>query len=165
MEKYKKSYMNNKCEISAPTWNEEFELPDGSYFDQIFKIILSILKKKHGEKTINPSITLERIRLLGSTESKITKNENDKNVPNLEITKVVLVHCNIVKNDYQQDSKVLHPFVSNKSFGQLLDISPKNSLFLNTFNSEFSYIEVWFTDQNSRSLDIEDRINLTSVTD
>ena len=81
----------------------------------------------------------------------------------LEITEVVLVHCNIVNNNYQQDSRVLYTFVPNKSFGQLLDISPKNFIFLKTFDSEFSYIEVWFTDQNSKQLEIEDKINITVV--
>ena len=81
----------------------------------------------------------------------------------LEITEVVLVHCNIVNNNYQQDSRVLYTFVPNKSFGQLLDISPKNFIFLKTFDSEFSYIEVWFTDQNSKQLEIEDKINITLV--
>ena len=57
-----------------------------------------------------------------------------------EITEVVLIHCNTINNDYQQDSRVLYTFV------QLIDISPKNFIFLKTFNSEFSYIEVWFTD-------------------
>ena len=101
--------------------------------------------------------------LLGSTKNKITKDENGENVPHLEITEVVLVHCNIVNNDYQQDSRVLYTFVPNKSFGQLLDISPKNFIFLKTFDSEFSYIEVWFTDQNSKPLEIEDKINITLV--
>ena len=100
------------------------------------------------------------MKLLGSTKSKIAKNETGENVPNLEITEVVLVNCNIVKDDYQQNSRVLHTFISNKSFGQLLDISPKNFIFLRTFNSEFSYIEVWFTDQNSKPLEIEDKINM-----
>ena len=81
----------------------------------------------------------------------------------LEITEVVLVHCNIVNNNYQQDSRVLYTFVPNKSFGQLLDISPKKFIFLKTFDSEFSYIEVWFTDQNSKQLEIEDKINITLV--
>ena len=103
------------------------------------------------------------MKLLGSTKSKITKDENCKNVPHLEITEVVLIHCNIVNNDYQQDSRVLYTFVPNKSFGQLLDISPKNFIFLKTFDSEFSYIEVWFTDQNSKPLEIEDKINITLV--
>ena len=82
------------------------------------------------------------MKLLGSTERKITKDENGENVPYLEITKVVLVHCNIVNNSYQQNPRVLYTFVPNKSFGQLLDISPKNFIFLRTFDSEFSYIEV-----------------------
>ena len=75
-------------------------------------------------------------------------------MPHLEITEVVLVHSNIVNNDYQQDSRVWHTFVPNKSFGQLLDISPKDFIFLKTFNSDFSYIEVWFTDQNSKPLEM-----------
>ena len=84
-------------------------------------------------------------------------------MPHLEITEVVLVHCNTVNNDYQQDSRVFHTFVSNKPFGQLLDISPKNFVFLKTFDSGFSYIEVWFTDQNSKPLETEDKINITLV--
>ena len=68
----------------------------------------------------------ETMKLLGSTKSKITKDENGENVTCLEITEVVLMHCNIVNNDYQQDSRVLYTFVPNKPFGQLLDISAKN---------------------------------------
>ena len=60
----------------------------------------------------------------------------------------------------QQDSKVLYKFVPNKQFGSLFEISPKNHIFLKTFNSEFQAIEVWFTDQNGKPLEIEDRINL-----
>ena len=69
------------------------------------------------------------MKLLGSTENKITKYQNDENVPHLEITEVVLVHCNIVNNDYQQDSRVLYTFVPNKPFGNLLEISPTNQIF------------------------------------
>ena len=69
------------------------------------------------------------MKLLGSSKSKITKDENGKNVPHLEITEVVLIHCNIVNNNYQQDSRVLYTFVPNKSFGQLLDISSKSFIF------------------------------------
>ena len=75
----------------------------------------------------------------------------------------MLVHRNIVNINYQQNSRVLYTFVSNKLFGQLLDISPKHFIFLKTFDSEFSYIEVWFTGQNSKPLEIEDKINLTLV--
>ena len=82
-------------------------------------------------------LTAETMKFLGSTKNKITKDENGENVPHLEISELVLVHCNIVNNDYQQDSRVLHTFVPNKSFGQLLDISPNNFIFLTTFNSEF----------------------------
>ena len=80
----------------------------------------------------------------------------------IEITEVFLVHC-IIINDYQQDSRVLYIFVPNKLFGQLLDISPKKFIFLKTFNSNFSYIEAWFTDQNSKSLERQDKINVTLV--
>ena len=89
------------------------------------------------------------MKLLGSTKSKITE--------------VVLIHCNLANNNYQQDSRVLHTFVPNKSFGQLLDVSPKSFIFLRTFNSEFSYIEVWFTNQNFKPLEIEYKINITLV--
>ena len=101
--------------------------------------------------------------LLGSTENKIDIVKNDENVFHLEITEVVLVHCNIANNDYQQDSRVSYTFVPNKPFGSLLEISPANHIFLKTFNSEYDEIKVWFTDQNSQPLEIEDRINLTMV--
>ena len=101
------------------------------------------------------------MKLLGSTENKITKVKNSENVPHLEITEVVLLLCNIVNNDYQQDSRVLYKFVPNRPFGSLLEISSTNHIFLKTFNSEYDKIKVWFTDQNSQPLEIEDRINLT----
>ena len=103
------------------------------------------------------------MKLLGSTKNKITKDKSGENVPSLEITEVVLVHCNIVNNDYQQDSRVLYTFNPNKPFGSLLEISPTNHIARKTFNSEYNKIEVWFTDQNSKPLEIEDRINLTMV--
>ena len=90
-----------------------------------------------------------------------------KKVSHLEITEVVLMHCNIVNENYQQNSRVMYTFVPDKSFGKLLDIirnySLENSIFLKNFDSEFSYIEMWFTDQNSKLIDIGDRINITSV--
>ena len=108
-------------------------------------------------------LTSETMRLLGSIKIKINKDKNGENVPHLEITEVVLVHCNIVNNDYQQDSRVLYIFVHNKSLGSLLEIFPTNNIFLKTFNLEYDEIIVWFTDQNSNALEIEDRINLTMV--
>ena len=103
------------------------------------------------------------MKLLGSTKNKITKDKNGENVPHLEITEVVLVHCNIVNNDYQQDSRVLYTFIPNKPFGSLLEISPTNHIFLKTFNSEFQDMDVWFRYQNSRPLEIKERINLILV--
>ena len=103
------------------------------------------------------------MKLLGSTKNKIAKDKNGENVPHLEIIEVVLVHFNIVNNDYQQDSRVLYTFVPDKPFGSLLEISPTDFIPIKTFNSEFQSIEVWFTDENSLTLEIEDRINLTLV--
>ena len=81
--------------------------------------------------------------------------KNGANVSLLQVTEAVLVHCDIINNDYQHDSRVLYTFVSNKSYGQLLDISPKSFIFLKIFNSEFLYIEVWSTDQNSKPLEMK----------
>ena len=103
------------------------------------------------------------MKLLGSIKSKITKDENGENLSHLEITEVVLIHFNVVNNDYQQDSSVLYRFVPNKSFGQLLDILPKNFIFLKTFISESLYIEIWFNDQSSKPLEIEDKISMPLV--
>ena len=95
------------------------------------------------------------MKLLGGAKIKITKDENCENVPHLEITEVVLlIYCNIVNSDYQQDSRVVDAFVPTKSFVTLLDISLKKFIFLET---QFSYIEVSFTDQSSKPLEIEDK--------
>ena len=181
------SYKNNKFKISAPTWNDKFELPDRSYSISDIQYYFEYILKKHGEDIDKPSVqmyvnkfenrvtfnikngyilellTLETMKLPGSTEYKITKDKNSENVPQLEITEVVSVHCNIVNNDYQQDSRVLYTFVPNKTSGSLLEISTTNHIFLKTFNSQYDEIIVWFTDQNSKKLEIEDRINLTMV--
>ena len=105
----------------------------------------------------------ETMKLLGSAESKITKDKNGENVPRLEVVELVLVHCNLVNNDYQQDSRILYAFVPNKTFGSLLEISPTNHVFLKTFNSEFQEIKIWFTDQTSAPLELEDKINVTLI--
>ena len=103
------------------------------------------------------------MKLLGSTENEITKDKNGENVPRLEVFELVLAHCNLVNNDYQQDSRILYAFVPNETFGSLLEISPTNHVFLKTFNSEFHEIKVWFTDQTSKSLELEDKINVTLI--
>ena len=100
------------------------------------------------------------MKLFASTKSKITTDKNGENVLYLENTEVVLTHCNNINNSCQQNSRVLYTFVPNKYFGQLLDISPESFIFLKTFDSEFSYLEVWFTDQNSNPLETEDKINI-----
>ena len=86
-------------------------------------------------------------------------------MPHLEVTEILLIHCNIVSNDYQRYSRILNTFVPNKLFGQLLIISPKNFIFLKICNSELLCMEVWFTDQKAKPLETEDKINITSVID
>ena len=108
-------------------------------------------------------LTPETMKLLGSTESKITKDKIGENVPHLEIVELVLIHGNLVNNNYQQHSQILYTFVPNKPFGSLLEISPLNHIFLKTFNSAFQEVKIWFTDQNSRPLELEDKINLTLI--
>ena len=103
------------------------------------------------------------MKLFGSAESKITKDKNGENVPHLEVVELVLIHCNLVNNDYQQDARILFTFVPNKTFGSLLEISPTNHIFLKTFNSEFQEIKIWLTDQTSKPLEVEGRINVTSI--
>ena len=149
----KSSYNNNKFKISAPTWSEEFKLPDESYSISYIQHYFEYILKKHGERVDSPSIrmyinkieniitfkikngyyfellTLEAMKLLGSTESKITKDKNSENVPHLEVVELVLVHCNLVNNDYQQDSRTLHTFVPNKAFGSLLEVLSQNHFF------------------------------------
>ena len=127
------------------------------YVNQIENRITFKIKTGYSLELLMP----ETMKLLGSTKSKITTDEKGENVPHLEFTEIILVHCNIVNKSYQQDSRVLYTFVPNKSFGQLLDISSKSFIFLKTFNSEFSYIDLWFTDQNFKPLKIEDKINIT----
>ena len=182
----KSSYNNNKFKISAPTLNDKFELPDGSYSVSDIQHYFEYILKKHGENIDKPSVliyvnkfenrvtfkikngntlellTPETMKLLGSTKNKI-KDKNGENVPHLEIAEVVLVHCNIVNNNDQNDSRVLYTFVPNKPFSSLLEISPANHIFLKSFDSEFNEIEVWFRDQNSQLLEIEDRINVTLI--
>ena len=149
----KNSYNNNKFKISAPTWNDEFELPDGSYSVSDIQDYFEYILKKHGEDIDKPSVQIyvnkienrvtfkikngyslkllppEKMKSLGSTENKITKDKNGENVPHLEITEVVLVHYDIVNNDQQQDSRVLHTFVPNKPF--VPNFSDKSYLFKN----------------------------------
>ena len=183
----KSEYNNNRFEISALTWNDTFDLPDGSDFIADIQDYFEFIIKKHEAITENspvqiyPSkiknrivfkiktgyklelLTPETMKLLGSTKKVVDKDKNGENVPKLESVEVVLVHCNLVKNDYQHTSKVLFSFVPNKKFGQLINISPHAFTMMNTVNTEFSSVEVWFTDQASKALEIEDNVNLTLI--
>ena len=146
------SFNNSKFKISAPTWDDKFELHDGSYSVSNIQDYFEYILEKHVEDIDEPSVQMyaneieNRItfkikngynlelltpetKLLGSTKNKITEDKNRENAPHLEITEVVLVHCNIVNNDYQQDSRVLYTFVPNKPCGSLLEISPTNHIF------------------------------------
>ena len=186
-ENIKSEYNNNEFKISAPTWNKSFNLPDGSYSISDIQDYFEFIIKKHETLTENPSIqiypnkiknrivfkiktgyklellTPETMKLLGSTKKVVDKDKNGENVPKLESVEVVLVHCNLVKNDYQHASKVLFSFVPNKKFVQLLNISPHVFTMMNTVNTEFSSVEVWFTDQANKALEIEDNVNLTLI--
>ena len=183
----KSIYGNNKFKISASIWNETFDLPDGSYNISEIQDYIEYTIKKHetiGENapilihsnTINDRIVFkiksryklellskETMKLLGSTKDIIDKDKNSVNVARLENVEVVLVHCNLVNNAYQQHSRVLFTFVPNKQYGQLITISPKSLVFLKTMNTEFSEIEIWFTDQNNNVLETEDNVNISLI--
>ena len=137
----KSEYNNKKFKISALTWNETFDLPDGSYSVDDIQDYFEFIIKKHETLTDNPPVkihpnkiknrivfkiktgyklellTRETMKFLGSTNKVVAKDKNSENVTKLEIVEVVLVHCNLVKNDYQHASKVLFTFVPNKKFG------------------------------------------------
>ena len=183
----KSEYNNNKFKISVPTWNDEFDLPDGSYsvsdIQDYFEFIIKkhkvlaedlpiqiypnkiknriIFKIKTGYKL--ELLSPETMALLGSAAKDVGRDKNGQDVPKLESVDVVLVHCNLVKNSYQQASKVLFTFVPNKQLGQLITISLQSLTMLKTTNSEFWSIQVWFTDQNNRPFEIEDSVNITLI--
>ena len=98
--------------------------------------------------------------MLGGSKKDVDQGKNEEGVPKLESVEVVLVPCNLVNNNYQQASKVLFTFVPNKQFGHLINILPHSVTMLGTTNTEFSFIEVSFTDQNSELLEF---VNLTLI--
>ena len=161
----KSKYNNNKFKISAPTWNDTFNLPDGSYSISNIQDYFEFVSKKNETLTENPPIqiypnkiknrvvfkiktgyklellTPETTRFLGCTTKDVDADKNSENVPKLESVEVVLVHCHLVKNDYQHSSKVLFSFVPNKQFGQLINISPNTLTVMNTVNTEFFFVK------------------------
>ena len=102
------------------------------------------------------------MKLLGSTKKDVDKDKDGENVPKLESVEVVLVYCNLVKSDYQHTSKVLFTFVPNKQFGELINILPYSLTIMNTVNTKFSFVEIWFIDQVSKALENKDNLNLTN---
>ena len=183
----KSTYDNNKFKISTPTWDETFDLPDELYnISEIQDYIEYIIKKhetigENGPILINANTISNRIvfkvkigyklqllsketrKLLGSTKDIIDSDKNSVNVPRLENVEVVLVHCNLVNNSYQQHSRVLFTFVPNKQYGQLISISLHSLIFLKAMNTEFSEIDIWFTDQHNNALEIEDNVNISLI--
>ena len=99
---------------------------------------------------------LVTMKLLGGTKKDVDQDKDGQDIPKLESVEVVLVHCNLVNKNYQQTSKVLFTFVPNRQCGQLINVSPHSLTMLGTTSTELSFIEVWFTDQNSEPLEIED---------
>ena len=174
----KSEYKKDKFKISAPTWNDTFDLPGGSYSVADIQDYFEFIVKKHETLTENPPIqiypnkiknrivfkiktgyklellTVETVRLLGSGKKEVDKDKDGKIMPKLESVEVVLVHCNLVKNDYQHTSKVFFFFVPDRQFGQLINISPHSLTMTNTVNTEFFSVEVWFTDQASKALEM-----------
>ena len=172
----KSDYNNNKFKISAPTWNDTFDVPDGSYsiaalqnyFEYIIKehetiadispVLIYVIeinnrivsKIKSGYKL--ELLPKETMKLLGSSSDTIDGDKNRELVPELESVDLVLVHCNLVNNSHQQAPKVLFTFVPNKKYGQLITVSPETLIMLKTVKTEFSFIEIWFTDQDNRPL-------------
>ena len=183
----KSEYNSNKFKIFVPTWNDTLDLPVDSYLIADIQNYFELIIKKREPSTENPSVqtypnkiknrivfkiktgyklellTPETIKLLGSGKKDVDKIKDEENVPKLESVEVVLMHCNLVKNDYQHASKVLFTFVSNKEFAQLINISPNFLMMMNTINNEFSFSEVWFTDQLSKALEVEDNVNWTII--
>ena len=107
-------------------------------------------------------LTKESQNLLGDGPV-IDKDKNSKNVPQLDQVEYVLLHCNIVQNDYLQNSKLLYEFVPDKTFGQLISVKPSVFIQCKTSDSIFDYIEIWFTDQNNKSLQIAGKVSVTLI--
>ena len=120
-----------------------------------------VFKMKTGYKL--ELLSKETMKLLGSTKDTIDADKNSEKVPRSENVEVVLVHCSLVNNSYQQHSRVLFTFVPTKQYDQLISISPHSLIFLKTMNTEFSELDIWFTDQNNKALEIEDNVNISLI--
>ena len=152
---------NHKSKISAPTWNDEFDLPDGSYSIADIHDYFEFIIRKHETLAENPPVqiypnkiknrivfrvktryklellSLETMKLLGSTKKDVDQDKDGEHVPKLESVEVVSVNCNLVNNNYQQASKLLLTFLPNKQFRQLINIAQHALIMLNTTKTEF----------------------------
>ena len=186
-ENVKSDYNNNKLKILPSTWNDTFDVPGGSYSIGALQNYFEYIIKKHETiAEVSPVLTYvneinnrivfkinsgyklellskETMRLLGSSTDTIDGDKNSELVPKLESVDLVLVHCNLVNYSYQQASKVLFTFVPNKKYGQLITVSPETLIMLKTVNTKYSFIEIWFTDQDNRPLEIEDSVNISLI--
>ena len=129
------------------------------YPNKIKNRIVSEIKTGYKLELLTP----ETMKSIEKGKKDSEKDKEGENVPKLEYVEVVLVHCNLVKNDYQHASKVLFSFIPNQQFRQLIYISPHSLTMMNTINTEFSFVEVWFTDQVSKALETEDNVNFTII--
>ena len=161
----KSQYNNNLFKISTPTWNETFDLTDGSYSITDIQDYFEFIIKNHETLTEDPAIkvycntiknriiskiksgyklemlTPETMSLLGTTKKVVDQNKNVENIQNLESVEAVLVHCNLDKNNYQLTSKVLLTFIPNKEFGHLTNIASHSLTMTNTINTKFSFVK------------------------
>ena len=181
----RKQHKNNTLKIIALTWNDEFELADGSYSVSDIQDYFKYIIKKHKtfttilpihvyfNRTNNRLVfkikdgyrlelqTPETMNFFGNTKKLMDKLKNWENVLFLEVVEVVLVQSNLVDSQYQQKSKVLYTFTPNKSYAYLLNVEPSNLVLLKTYNTDFNEIIIAFTYQNGRPLELEDKVNLT----
>ena len=178
----KSSYNNSK-----PTWNDTFDVLVGSYFIAALQNYFEYIIRKHETITTTSPILIyvnttnnrivfkiksgyklellskETMKLLGSSKSVIDSDKNSELVPKLESVDLVLMHCNLVNYSYQKASRVLFTFAPDKSYGQIMTTVPHPLIMLKTINTEFTSVEVWFTDQDNRPLEIEDNVNITMI--
>ena len=122
---------------------------------------LFLIKTGYKSKSLSP----RTMKSLGSTKKDVDQDKDEENVSKLESVEVVLVNCNLVKSSYQQASKSLFTFAPNKKYGQLINISSHSLTILNTINTEFSFIEIWLTGQNSKQFEIDDPYSCFYATD
>ena len=166
---------------------DKFDLPDGSYSISDIQDYFEYIIKKQENIADNPPVQIyinkiknrivfkiktgyilellfpETMKLLGRSKKDVDQDKDGEDVPKLDSVEFVLVHCHVVNNNYQQASKVLSAFVPNEQFGQSITITPHSVTILKTTNAEFSFIEVWFTDQNNRPLEKGDNVNIALI--